>query len=69
MDENLDVVDTDDVESWVSQDLLRTRDSVKSVSESDCCQIGMTAIVKVDVNGVYTLERAHRGQLLAAHIE
>ena len=37
-----------------------------NLSESDYCQIGMTAIVMGDVNAVYTLECAHRRQLLAA---
>ena len=40
--------------------------SVEPVSELDYCQIGMTAIVMGDVNAVYTLECAHRRQLLAA---
>ena len=65
-DENSDVVDTDETESWVSQDLLETCASVEAVSELDCCQIGMTAIVLGDVNALYTLECAHRQQLLAA---
>ena len=65
-DENWDVIDTDEIESWVSQDLLETRTSVEPVSESDYCQIGMTAIVMGDVNTVYTLECAHRRHLLAA---
>ena len=40
--------------------------SVEPVSGLDYCQIGMTAIVMRDVNAVYTLECAHRRQLLAA---
>ena len=40
--------------------------SVETVSGLDYCQIGMTAIVMRDVNAVYTLECAHRRQLLAA---
>ena len=65
-DDNLDVVDTDEIESWVSQDLLNTCTSVKPVSESHYCQIGIAAIVMGDVNAVYTLECAYRRQLLAA---
>ena len=65
-DENWDVVDFDDMESWVSQDLLKTCASVEPVSEQDYCQIGMTAIILGDVNAVYTLECAYRRQLLAA---
>ena len=49
-----------------SQDLLKKRASVESVSELDYCQIGMTATVMGDVDAVYTLECAHRRQLLAA---
>ena len=49
-----------------SQDLLKTCTSVEPSSELDYCQIGMTAIVVGDVNTVYTLECAHRRQLLAA---
>ena len=62
----MDVVDTDEIESWVSQDLLKTCTSVERVSESEYCQIGTTAIVKGDVNAVCTLECAHRRQSLAA---
>ena len=65
-DESWDVVDTDEIESWVSEDLLKTCASVEPVSEPDYCQIGMTAIVMGDVNAVHTLECAHRKQLLAA---
>ena len=65
-DENWDIVATDEIESWVSQDLLKTCISVEPVSESDYCQIWMTAIVMGDVNAVYTLECVHRRQLLAA---
>ena len=65
-DEIWDVVGTDEIESWVSQDLLKTCTLVEPVSESDNCQIGMTAIVMGDVNAVYTLECAHRRHLLAA---
>ena len=67
-DENRDVVDTDKKESGVSQD-LKTCASVEPVSELDCCQIGMTAIVMGDVNAVHTLECAHRRRLLAARTE
>ena len=49
-DESLDLIDS--AES----------SSVKPVSDLDYCQIGMTAIVRGDVNAVY----AHRRQLLAA---
>ena len=59
------LVDPDNIESWVSH-LLTTCASVEPVSESDHCQIGMTAIVMGDVSAVDTLERAHRRQLLAA---
>ena len=65
-DENWDIVDTNEIESWVSQDLLKTCTSVERVSESDCCQIGTTAIVMGDVNAVCTLECVHRRQSLAA---
>ena len=65
-DETWDVVDTDGIESWVSQDLLKTCTSVEPVSESDHCKVGMTAIVMGDVNAVHALECAHRRQLLAA---
>ena len=58
-DENWDVVDTDEIESWVSQDLIKTCFSAEPVSETDNCQIGMTAIVMGDVNAVCTLECAH----------
>ena len=40
--------------------LLTARAFIKSISEQDYCQIGMTAIVMGDVNAVYTLECAHR---------
>ena len=60
-DGSWDVVDTDEIESWVRQCA-----SVEPVSESDYCQIRMTAIFMEDVNAVYTLECAHRGHLLAA---
>ena len=65
-DENSDVVDTDEIESWASQGHLKTRASVERVSELDDCQIGMTASIIADVNAVYTLECAHLRQLLAA---
>ena len=39
--------------------------SFEPVSELDYCQIGMTAIVMGDIIAVYTLECAHRRQLLA----
>ena len=65
-DETWDVVDPDDIESWVSQDLLKTRASFEPVSELDYCQSGMTAIVMGDVNAVHTLQCAHRRHLLAA---
>ena len=51
-DETWDVVDTSEIESWVSQDLLETCTSVEPVSESDHCLVGMTAIVMGDVNAV-----------------
>ena len=44
-DENWDVVDTDEIESWVSQDLLESCTFEEPVSQLDYCQIGMTAIV------------------------
>ena len=59
-------MDTDEIESWVSQDLFEKRASVETVSELDYCRIGMTEIVMGDVNAVYTLECAHRRLLLAA---
>ena len=55
-DENWDVVDTGEIESRVSKDLLNTCSSVKPVSHFDHCQIGMTAIVMEDVSAVSTLE-------------
>ena len=64
--ENSDVVDTDQIESWVSQDLLETCASFEPVSEVGDCQIGMTAIVMGDVSAVHTLECPHRRHLLAA---
>ena len=66
-DRNWDVVDTDEIESWVPQDVLKTCVSVGPVSVVDYCQIGMTAVVIGGVNAVYTLECAHRRQLLASH--
>ena len=54
-DEKLDVIDAE-IESWVSQDLPKTRVSVEPVSELDYCQIGMTAIVMGGVSAVYALE-------------
>ena len=63
-DENRSGVDTDEIEGWLSQDLLKTCTSVEPVSESDYCQIGMTAIVMGDVNAA--LECARRRQLLGA---
>ena len=65
-DEKWDFVDTEEIESWVSQDLRESCISVEPVSEPHHCQIGMTAIVMEDVNAVYTLECAHSRQLLAA---
>ena len=44
-DESFDVIDTGEIESLVSQDLLETCSSVNPVSDLHCCQIGMTAIV------------------------
>ena len=44
-DENWDVVDIGDIESWVSQDLVETCASVELVPELDYSQDGMTAIV------------------------
>ena len=64
-DENWDVVDSE-IESRVSQDLLKTCASFEPVSELGCCQVGMTAFVVGDVNAVCTLKCAHRRQLLAA---
>ena len=66
MDENSDVVATDEIESWVSQDPLKKCASVELVSEPDHCQIWMTAIAMGDVNAVNTLKCAHRQQVLAA---
>ena len=48
-DESLDVVEPDEIESWVSQDLLKKCASVEPVSELDHCHIGMNAIVMGDV--------------------
>ena len=56
------MVDADEIESWVSQDLLKTCVSDEPVSELDYCQIGMTAIDMGDVNAENTLECAHRRQ-------
>ena len=64
--ETWDVVAPDDIKSWISEDLLETCVSFEPVSESDYCQIGMTAIVMGDVNAMYTLECAHRRQMIAA---
>ena len=61
-----DVVATDEIASWVSQDLLKTCTYVETVSESDYCQIRTTVIVTGDVNAMYKLDRAHRRQWLAA---
>ena len=65
-DENWDLIDTDEIESWVTQDLFRTCASIEPVSGQDYCQIGMTAIVMGDVNAVHTSECAHRRHLFAA---
>ena len=65
-DENWDLVDTDETESWVSQHLLKTCASIEPVSELDNCQIGMAAIAVGDVNAVHTLECVHCRKLLAA---
>ena len=54
------------LKSSVSRGLLKACTSVEAVFESDYCQIGMTAIVMGDVNAAYTLECAHRRQVLAA---
>ena len=60
-DENSDVFAADEIESWVSQDLLKTCAFVEPTSGLYHCQIGMTAIVMGDVNAVFTLECArHR---------
>ena len=67
-DVNWDLTDTNEIESWFSQDLLKTCASVEPVSELDC-QIGMTAIVMGGVNAVYTLECGYRPLLLAARTE
>ena len=66
-DETWDLVGPDDIESWVSQDLLKPHASDEPASEIDYCQIGMTAIVMGNVNAVYKLACTHRRQLLAAH--
>ena len=58
-----------EIESLASQDLFETCTSVDPVPESDKCQIGMTEIVMGDVNAFFTLECAHRRQLLAARLE
>ena len=68
-DENLDVLDTDEIDSWVSKDLLKTSASVEPVSELHNCQMWMTAIVMGDVNAVFIVESAHRRHLLAARAE
>ena len=65
-DETWDVVDPDDIESWISQDLLKTCASFKIVSATDYCRFGMTANIMGDVNAVHTLECTHRRQLLVA---
>ena len=65
-DESLGVMDTADIESWVSQDLLKTCTSDEPVSDLDYRQIVMTAIVMGDVNAVYTLDCLRDNQLLAA---
>ena len=41
---SMDVVEPDEIESWVSQDLLKTCASVEPVSELDYCQIGSTQL-------------------------
>ena len=51
-DENWCVVDTDEIESWVSQDLLETCPSVELRLLSDWDD----PIVMADVNAVRTLE-------------
>ena len=61
LDESSDLVGTGEIESWITQDLLKA-----PVSEQDDCQVAMTAIVMGDVNAVYKLECAHRRPLLAA---
>ena len=40
-----DLVDTDEIESWIIQDLLKPCALLESVSEEDYCQVAMTAIV------------------------
>ena len=65
-DENWNLIDTAEIESWVMQDLFRTCASVEPVSELDFCRMVMTAIVIGHVNAVCTLECVHRRQLLAA---
>ena len=54
------------LKSSVSRGLLKACTSVEAVFESDYCHIGMTAVVMGDVNAAYTLECAHRRQVLAA---
>ena len=65
-DDTWEVVDPDDIENWVPQDLRKTCASFEPDSELDFCQMGMTAIIMGDVNGVHTLECARRRQLFAA---
>ena len=57
---------TEEIERWVSQDLLETCAFVKPVSEPDYCQVEMTATVMGEINAAYTLECAHHRHLLAA---
>ena len=61
-DESWDLVGPDEIDSWITQDLLHARASIESISEQGCSQIGMTAIVMGDVNSVYTLECSLRRQ-------
>ena len=56
-----DLIVTDGIESLGFANSLKTRTfRFESVSESDYCQIGTTAIVMRDANAMYTLERAAR---------
>ena len=49
-DESWVDVNPDEIESWVSEDLLKTCASIEPVSEQEYCQIGMIAIVMGDVS-------------------
>ena len=64
-DEVSDLVGTNGIESWITQELLTVCARLKSVSEQDHCQIAVMAIAVGDVSAVHTLECAHRRQILA----